>query len=178
MKKSSKDKSNKKAFKGREKNLHQLGQPKTLLKARSSTLLYPTLSVLGMGSKKEQKSPSEKRSSKNNWTKKEDYKTSPWNPLSQNQFPNMWRRIFTKKSWENKKGNANNDSTDLESKFRKACTPFLPIFFQNQNLSPFTNSPNPITNLSLNPCPGIAKSIYLKEFKKKKINEGKEFLSK
>lgn len=149
-----------------------------MLKVKSSTLLFLTLSASAMELNKKQKFPSGKKNSENSSTKKEDYKTSPWNLSSQNQYPNMLKKIFTKKSWGNKKDNVNKGLTDSRFKFRKACIPFLPIFFPNRSRSLLMNSLNKTINLSPNPCLGTAKLIYSRGFRRRKMKEDKESSSK
>ena len=174
----SKSLSSKKPFREKKISLLPSGRPKNSLKVKSSTSLCLMPSVLEMAPSKKTKSQSDKKNSRNSLTKNVDLKIRPWNPSHPKSFHNMLNKICTKKSWDNKNDNENKDSNDSESKSSKVCTRFLPIFSQSQDPNPFMNTTKKSTDSSLSLYLGTVKWIFWKEFRKKKMKEGKEYFNK
>ena len=157
MKNSSSKPSSKRPFRGKKISLPPSGPHKNSLKAKSLMLQCRIHSVLEMEKRKKTKFRSDKKNLKSNWTKSGDFRTKPWNPFRQKLYPNMSNKTCTKSLWENKKESESKGWKDSDSKFRKACTPFHRICFQNPSQNRFMSRPKMSTNLLLNLCPGTAK---------------------
>ena len=94
---------------------------------------------------------------------------------NRSQFLRMFDRTCTKKLLKNKSDRGNNACKNLDYRANKICILFLPTCYKKESRNQSTIPALPSINSSQSRCLGIAKSTFLKEFKKRSRKEDREF---